>query len=192
MQFIAADLFDNYISKSYDNILQQYISGSYLYIVDSHGNVVSFILTSSIGSEILTSDLTGSLSFISASYALSSSYSDQSYNSLTASSINFSIVSSSYSDNSSTASYVQQAITSSYAQSAGYSISASYLSGSTAYLEISNFSSSVRDALFLVNTASASASLQQNSPAIRFVGQGWSTTNTASRPVEWRMYTQPV
>src|ERR1043165_4858969 len=106
MQFIAADLFDNYISKSYDNILQQYISGSYLYIVDSHGNVVSFILTSSIGSEILTSDLTGSLSFISASYALSSSYSDQSYNSLTASSINFNIISSSYSDNSLTASFI--------------------------------------------------------------------------------------
>lgn len=113
MQFLNADFFNNYISQSYDNIVQQYYSGSYLYFLDAHGNVIAFIITSSVGTELITTDLTSSLSFDSASYSLSSSYS----------------VHSSFSDLSSTSSYSNksiEALSADFAALSGISVTSSY------------------------------------------------------------------
>lgn len=44
----------------------------------------------------------------------------------------------------------------------------------------------------LTNTAAASAGNAQYSPSLKFIGQGWSSTNSASRPVDFMVANEPV
>ena len=70
MQFPDRDLTSQYISSSYQDVLQQYPSGSsLLYVLDGYGNVVFSIPSASIGSIIITSDITSSMTVLSASYS---------------------------------------------------------------------------------------------------------------------------
>ncbi len=74
-QYLERDLSDQYISLSYQDILQQYPNtSSILYVLDGYGNVVFGIPTASIGYNVITSDITASLTFPSASYSLTASY----------------------------------------------------------------------------------------------------------------------
>src|SRR5579863_4522848 len=53
-------------------------------------------------------------------------------------------------------------------------------------------SATVASAVMIRNTTPATASVQQNSPALHLEGQGWKTSSTASsQPVLFREYVQP-
>lgn len=52
--------------------------------------------------------------------------------------------------------------------------------------------STVTDSLQLSNTTAATSGAQQYSPALRFTGQGWSSTSSASQATDWRVYSVPV
>jgi hypothetical protein len=109
MQFPSRDFTNQYISKSYQDVVQRYAdTGSTTYFLDGLGYVIAGIPTSSIGNIIVTQDQTASYSFfaITASYAATSSVTY----------VTSSITSS-----------VTSAISASWASS---SISASYFSGS--------------------------------------------------------------
>jgi len=67
MQFPAQDLTNQYISRSYQDVLQQYIPSNYLYVLDGLGNVVFGLPSASIGYTVITSDITSSMTVGSAS-----------------------------------------------------------------------------------------------------------------------------
>lgn len=48
------------------------------------------------------------------------------------------------------------------------------------------------DTIKLFNTTAATLGAQQNSPGIRFSGQGFSTDSSASRNTDWRIYCTPI
>lgn len=73
MKFPNRDFTLQYISTSYQDVLQQYLPSNTLYILDGLGNVIFTLPSSSIGDSLVTVNMTGSM--ISASYALTSSYS---------------------------------------------------------------------------------------------------------------------
>lgn len=52
MNFPSRDLTDQYISQSYQDVLQQYISASSLYVLDGLGNVVFLFPSSSAGKSL--------------------------------------------------------------------------------------------------------------------------------------------
>lgn len=70
MQFIDRSLACQYISQSFQDVLQQYPSGSELYILDGLGNVVAIIPSASLGQVLITSDVTSSMTVLSASYSV--------------------------------------------------------------------------------------------------------------------------
>lgn len=72
--------------------------------------------------------------------------------------------------------------------------SASGATSKVAWFKISNlFAASVKPGLQLENPSGAFSGLQQYSPSLNLVGQGWKTTAVAaSQPVEFRVYVQPV
>jgi len=72
MRFPSRDLTDQYISSSYQDVLQQYMPSDYLYVLDGYGNVVFGIPSASFGNTLVTSDITSSMTVATASYALSS------------------------------------------------------------------------------------------------------------------------
>jgi hypothetical protein len=75
MQFPERDLTDQFISLSYQDVLQQYnTTGSSLYVLDGYGNVVFGIPTASLGNTVITSDITSSMTVLSASWAPPISY----------------------------------------------------------------------------------------------------------------------
>jgi hypothetical protein len=62
MRFIDRDLTEQYISMSYQDVLQQYVNtGSLLYVLDGYGNVVFGFLSSSVGDTLVTTNMTSSL-----------------------------------------------------------------------------------------------------------------------------------
>jgi len=122
MRFINRDFTNQFISSSYQDVLQQYIpTGSTLFVLDGIGNVVFSIPSASYGYGIITSDQTSSIIVASASYVVSASYAATS--SWTINSINS--ISSSWSSESVSSSY---SLTSSYALNAATS---SLTTGST-------------------------------------------------------------
>lgn len=145
MPFLSQDLTDQYISSSYQSLVQEYISaGPMWYVLNGYGNVIFQVPSASYGGIILTQDQTSSYAYnaISSSYALTQSYIiSQSLNTTNSISASFasSSLSSSYSFSSSYAltstiadvSLISdQALTSSYAGTAsvllGSIISSSY------------------------------------------------------------------
>lgn len=74
-QFASRDFTDQYISTSYQDVLQQYIpnTGS-AYILDGVGNVVFQFSASALGRDLITSDLTASMTVLSSSYAVTASF----------------------------------------------------------------------------------------------------------------------
>lgn len=141
MQFTSRDLTNQYISRSYQDVLQQYLQPDFLYILDGYGNVVGSIPSFSIGNILITSDVTSSMTVASASvstiiqiYQESSSFASSSISSSyaqTASISETSIISidsinSIYSDTASISLYSDYSGTSSYANSAFISLTSSY------------------------------------------------------------------
>ena len=74
MQFPSQEFTNQYISESYQNILQKYSDSGLFYLLDASGNVVAILNTSSVGDLIITSNMTSSMSVASASYASTYSY----------------------------------------------------------------------------------------------------------------------
>jgi len=68
MQFPSQDLTNQYISTSYQNVVQNYVSGNTGYFLDGYGNVILRFPTSSLSGSILTQDQTASVS-VSSSYS---------------------------------------------------------------------------------------------------------------------------
>jgi hypothetical protein len=64
-KFLQKDLTNQYISNSYQNIVQTYNDGRTNWLLDGYGNVVANIPSSSIGQSILTQDQTASYANIS-------------------------------------------------------------------------------------------------------------------------------
>jgi hypothetical protein len=111
--FPERNLDQQYISSSFQDIVQQYLTGSNLYFLNGYGNEILNIPSSSIGYTIITSDITASMSVNSSSYSLLSNNSISS--SYAPSNI---IISSSYSTTSSFAQTILQQATASYSISA--------------------------------------------------------------------------
>ncbi len=97
MQFPQRDLTNQYISTSYQDVVQRYLTGSTDFLLDGLGYTLLGIPTSSLGGIVLTQDQT-------ASYALTASFAMNGGNASSS-------ISSSYALNADTASY---AYTSSY------------------------------------------------------------------------------
>lgn len=74
MRFASRDLSNQFISLSYQDVAQHYNDGLNDYILDGYGYVIQYFPSSSIGYPLITSDVTSSMSVLSASYALTSSY----------------------------------------------------------------------------------------------------------------------
>lgn len=117
MQFPFRDLTNQYISLSYQDVVQRYAQGTASYFLDGLGNVIAFVPTSSLGQQLVTADqlvfINGSSSWASAS--LSSSYAQ-------------------YADTASLTIYTQQVTSASYASHSHTSDTASMaLVGRIAY-----------------------------------------------------------
>lgn len=74
MIFPTKDFTNQFISSSYQDVLQQYLLDDTLYFLDGYGNVVGSIPSSSIGYNLITSDVTSSMTVLSSSHALTASY----------------------------------------------------------------------------------------------------------------------
>lgn len=86
MNFPIRDFTNQFISSSYQDVLQQYLLTNTLYVLDGLGNVVFTIPSSSYGQNILMSDATSSMSVsssISSITSLTSDFSLLSGNSIT-------------------------------------------------------------------------------------------------------------
>lgn len=124
MQFPQKDLTLQYISSSYQDVVQQYLpTGSTEYLLDGYGNVILSIPSSSYGDSVITSNKTSSIT------VLSSSYSNQSLLSQIAdiSLVSETSISASYSLTAVSASWApDQTVTVNSASWASQSLSASY------------------------------------------------------------------
>lgn len=70
---------------------------------------------------------------------------------------------------------------------------ASGAASKVAWFKINNLFTTTKPGLQLENPTGAFPGLQQYSPSLHLVGQGWKTTAAAaSQPVEFRLYVQPV
>jgi len=73
--FPSRDFTNQFISTSYQDVLQQYIPGTgTAYILDGLGNVVFQFSASAIGRDLITSDLTASMTVLSSSYSQTASF----------------------------------------------------------------------------------------------------------------------
>ena len=137
MRFPLRDFTSQYISSSYQDVLQQYTPSDIFYVLDGYGNVVFSLPSSSIGQMLIASNMTASMTVASASYAITQSYYDvkiTSSSSFASSSISASYSYSSshtenadnadfalasyYSTTTDTASYSDRSLTASYAENA--------------------------------------------------------------------------
>lgn len=129
MRFPLRDFTNQYISSSYQDVLQQYFPSDTFYVLDGYGNVVFTLPSSSVGQMLISSNLTASMTVASSSYTVTQSYTNVLIQS---SSFASSSVSSSYALNSTfaeSALYSEFSGTSSLAAdsiSASYALSASY------------------------------------------------------------------
>lgn len=129
MQFPARDFTNQYISASYQDVLQKYDPSDIFYVLDGFGNVVFSLPSASVGQMLITSDITSSMTVASASYATTYSYTQvvTLSSSFASSSVSASYAFNStfadsalYSEFSGTSSLAADAISSSYALSASY------------------------------------------------------------------------
>ena len=149
MQFPQRDLTNQFISTSYQDVVQRYISGSVDYLLDGLGYVILGVPTSSVGNLVLTQDQT-------ASYAVSASWSPSGNISISSSYALFSELSntssisiaSEFSDTASIALFSSFSDTASYA---AVSKTASYIVGQSSIK-----SGAVSSASFRGQTYSAS------------------------------------
>ena len=124
MRFPLRDFTNQYISASYQDVLQQYFPSDTFYVLDGYGNVVFTLSSASVGQMLITSNMTASMTVATASYVQTSSYT------------NILTQSSSYASSSLSASY---SLTSSYAENsdnADFSLASYYATtaGTASYL----------------------------------------------------------
>ena len=81
MQFISQDLTGQYISSSYQDLVQAYVSQSSIYFLNGYGDVIAVLPSASLGQLILTQDQTASW----ASSSVSSSWANFANSSISAS-----------------------------------------------------------------------------------------------------------
>jgi len=176
MQFPSRALTNQYISKSYQDVLQQYPNGDLYYVLDGLGNVVALLNSSSVGDLVVTSNMTASMSVASASFAVTYSYS------------NIVLVSSSFASASISASY---AATASYVSgSSNSSVSASYaatssisqlaydaISSSTAIVSIYSDTASIAIYSDFAGTASYVPNLY---PQVEQISSSWASSSLSS------------
>ena len=74
MQFPTRDLTEQFISQSYQDVVQNYIPSDILYFLDGYGNVLFSVPSDSIGQTVITSDVTASMTVLSSSYSVTASY----------------------------------------------------------------------------------------------------------------------
>jgi hypothetical protein len=123
MRFLSRDLTDQYISLSYQDVLQQYVNtGSLVYVLDGYGNVVFGIPTASVGYTVITSDVTSSMTVLSASYSQVIFQFSSSFSASFSSSFASQSISSSYALNASLADSSSNSISSSYALTASFAL----------------------------------------------------------------------
>jgi hypothetical protein len=164
MNFPSRDLTNQFISRSYQDVVQQYLdTGSFLYLLDGYGNVIFQIPSASYGGIIVTQDQSASYALqalsasfapsspsISASYALSSSYSISASYAISSSNT----ISSSYSITSTmadVATFAELSLTASLADTASISISSSYATSASYALSASH--ADVADLALTANNA---------------------------------------
>ena len=133
MQFPFRDLTNQYISLSYQDVVQRYTQGTASYFLDGLGNVIVWLPTSSLGQQVITADQPVPFA-VSASYALnggsggastSSSWASHSFTSDTASyatSASYITMYVAYVTSASWASRSYSATTASYAQNAIFAV----------------------------------------------------------------------
>jgi len=178
MNFPARDLSNQFISRSYQDVVQQFLdTGSLLYLLDGYGNVIFQIPSASYGGIVLTQDQSASyaLQALSASYApgnpsISASYALSASNAISASyapgspsiSASYSL-SSSYSFSSSyaitstmadVAVLAEMALTSSLADTASYAGTASYAE-TASYTNTSSFALTASYAVYSATVINA-------------------------------------
>ena len=156
MRFPSQDFSNQYISLSYQAVVQTYAQGTASYLLDGNGNVLGFIPTSSVGQQFITADQPVPLA-LTASYAMNGGSGGSSISSSWASQS----LSSSFATSANTASFTETclfALNSEVAEtaiSASVVVSASYafLSQQAAHSTLSDTSSLSLIALF-ADTAS--------------------------------------
>ena len=153
MQFPFRDLTNQYISLSYQDVVQRYTQTTASYFLDGLGNVIGFIPLTSLGQQILTADQPSPPS-VSASYALTASYALNGGSG--GPSVSSSWASHSYSSEISTfvlastfADTASLAFESTFADTASLAVYSDY-AGSSSYA----FSASISDTAEVANTAS--------------------------------------
>ena len=142
LQFPSRDFTQQYISSSYQSVVQIYTPDSASYFLDGLGNVIGFIFTSSVGNQILTVDQPAPLA-ITASYAMNGG-SGGGFNLVTG---------ASYPITTSWAVNAIAANTADFALESQYCVTASYFSGSISAAVFSKYSDT---ASYLNGTASES------------------------------------
>lgn len=205
IQFPSRDLTDQYISLSYQDVVQTYTQGTASYFLDGLGNAIGFIPSASLGQQILTADSPSPPS-ISSSYAFtasvalnvvgtseSSSWASQSYSSDVA-------ISASWASHSYTSEIATAALTSvfadtaslalestfadtasiasfaNFAGSASYSISSSH-ANNTDTASLSNTSLTALSADFAAMSAtSVTSSYARNSNTASYISKSVNTT----------------
>lgn len=127
MQFPARDFTNQYISTSYQDVLQKYNPTDIFYILDGLGNVVFSLPSSSVGQVLITSDITSSMTVASASYAATYSYAQIVSSSFASESLSASYAfSASHSDTSDNADFALASYYSTLSNTASYATTASY------------------------------------------------------------------
>jgi hypothetical protein len=140
MRFPTRDFTYQYISRSYQDVIQQYTPDNTFYILDGYGNVILSFPSASAGSGIITSDMTSSMSVASSSYFFTQSY-------------QLTVVSSSFASSSLSASFSNLSVSSSYALSASWAPTPTVSNSSSSYSLLSTSSS------FSLNSLSSSYSI---------------------------------
>jgi hypothetical protein len=206
MQIVSRDLTQQYISNSYQDVVQRYTTGSIDYLLNGLGYVILSIPSSSIGNSIITQDQVISQSISSSHSNISdqSVYSETSFFSATSSYSIYTEFSdtaslSIYSEYVGSASYSGTSTSSSYATSASWtpgvtvnssswassSISASYSAAAEVayalnFVPVSSMSASwVSESVRIINAESASY-VPNLYPQIEQISSSWASSSISS------------
>lgn len=152
MRFPLRDFTNQYISSSYQDVLQQYFPTDTFYVLDGYGNVIFTLPSSSVGQMVMTLDVTSSMTVATASYVKTSSY------------FNVLIQSSSFASSSVSSSY---ALNSTFSDSALYS-------------EFSGTSSLAADAISSSYTISSSYAPFVQTYQINTISSSWASSSLSS------------
>lgn len=183
MQFPSRDLTLQYISTSYQDVVQRYTAtGSLTYLLDGLGYVICGIPTSSVGQTILTQDQTASYSLfaVTASYTATSSITNitSSLISVTSASWASSSLSSSYSNSSSYSSNVLSSSYAEYSDNSGLSISSSY--ANIASLSLVSDVALLADTASFADTADNATSASYTPYSDTSISASWASSSISS------------